>query len=302
MPEAAARLLCILGVLLALGALGHRLLLLPLARSRSGSSAASGDRDDDRWAGAVGAVGVAIVCVGLLLRLVVQTVSVFGYDALTLENLRIVGVDSRWGGRFRLQAGAVLTALPALLLTRRWPRLGWTLASAALLSLALVLPLTGHAASHGAAGRASQALHVLGAGLWIGTLAVTALRRGAAGSLVVEGDAPLLRSFAPIAAPAAGAVVLAGGFSAWLFVPDLQTLGWTAYGRLLVTKIVLALGVAALGFLNFRRLRRGGEGRAQSGAAAARGEHLPVVFELGLALAVVAVTALLGTLPPGGEH
>jgi len=74
-------------------------------------------RDDavERRLGVFVAGSAAIFLVGTAARLYAQTWSVFGLDEpVTLELVRVVGIDSRWGGRWQPQAGFALLATVAV--------------------------------------------------------------------------------------------------------------------------------------------------------------------------------------------
>ena len=140
---------------------------------------------------------------------------------------------------------------------------------------------------------AADMLHVLAAGGWIGTLAIIVVG-------VLPGAEPsparaVITAFSPWALAGAAVLAATGVFASWLHVRDPRLLGSTAYGVTLLLKVVLVIGVAGLGALNWKRLSPGLTDRAGVGrlVASARGELL-------LALLVLAVTAaLVGTPLPG---
>lgn len=112
----------------------------------------------------------------------------------------------------------------------------------------LAFALTGHTRSMepAAAGYSADLVHLLAATVWFGGLgAVTAtvLRRRRAGDSL--GAAEAVATFSGVAAVAAGAVIVAGLVLSWLEVGGLGPLTSTAYGRLLLAK-VLAVGVVLL--------------------------------------------------------
>jgi putative copper export protein len=129
----------------------------------------------------------------------------------------------------------VLVAVPAAV-RRAGPLL------AAVVVLCLVLPaLGGHAASADAPALAAVigSLHLLAAGLWIGTIGVLAVRWRA--------DRPLLGEFSQVAVVAAPLVVLTGLAGAWSQVDAVAQLWTSAYGQLLVVKAVFAAVLLLLG-------------------------------------------------------
>jgi copper transport protein len=161
-------------------------------------------------------------------------------------------------------------------------------------------PLTGHAMAHAQPWQPAvlQALHLAGAGLWLGTLAmvVVACVRPAPG----EGPGPpsweraavLVNAFSPLALAGAGLLVITGGATTWLYLETLDVLWTTEYGRALLVKLGLFAGVAALGAYNWRWLRPR-LGDEDSTAPLTRSASL----ELTLALAVLVATAVFVGLP-----
>ena len=67
-----------------------------------------------------------LVIAAVFVRLYAQTFSVFGLDEpVTLELVRVVGFESRWGGQWQFHAAvAILTSL-ATVMVRSQNRLGW---------------------------------------------------------------------------------------------------------------------------------------------------------------------------------
>ena len=239
---------------------------------------------------AAGAAGVLVV--GAAARLYAQTWSVFGLDEpVTLDLMRVVGLESRWGGGWRPQAGAAVLALAAAGWWTRRPRLGWWLTAAATAAAWATLPLTGHAASFASPlPHAAQVVHGVGAGLWIGALAalVVVASRIGPGPRGHEGVAGLVRRFSPLALGSAAAIVLSGVATAVLYVGSWRDLWATAYGRTLLLKAALFLATGAVGAYNWRRLtpRLGDEAGTRTLLVSAR-------LELLLAAAVLLVTAVL---------
>ncbi|MEO6878721.1 MAG: CopD family protein [Gemmatimonadaceae bacterium] len=142
-------------------------------------------------------------------------------------------------------------------------------------------------------------IHVLAAGLWIGTLFVlvvaglsallkhepTKARRSAIAADMVNGFSPLALSM--------GAVVVTFGLiTAWRHLHHLSALWTTPYGYALIVKLVFVAMVFALGAWNWRRQRPtlGTEGAAASIRRSA-------TTELTVAAIVLMVTAIIVSLP-----
>ena len=246
----------------------------------------------ERRLGVIAAGSAAILLVGTAARLYAQTWSVFGLDEpVTLELVRVVGVDSRWGGRWQPQAGFALLATVAVAVRAWWPRAGWWIAALAVAGAWITLPLTGHAM--GLDTRVpllAQVVHGIGAGVWIGALA--ALVAIAAGLVRQEGGhgrvADIVDRFSPTARVAVGAIGMSGVVTVWFYLGAVGELWTTGYGRVLLLKVVLFLVTGAVGAYNWRTLRPrlGDEPGTRALLMSAR-------LELVLAAGVLLVTAVL---------
>lgn len=219
--------------------------------ARSGSG--SGARLEDyltRFARAV----ALLLLLALALRLWAQTASAFGpSEAWAMENLRVIGFESRWGRGWRLQVTAVTVLLAAvLLMPGRQSR--WTLFEIGAVGLALAMPLLGHAA--GSAWRhGMHAVHNLAAAAWLGTLGVitiAAWQPGARSSLD-----RLVRGFSPMALTSAGVAFASGVVAACVYVGSWSSLWTTSYGRVLIAKLTAVAVVMACGAINLREARGG---------------------------------------------
>ena len=119
---------------------------------------------------------------------------------------------------------------------------------------------TGHANSAGGLRPltlAADAAHVWAAGAWLGGLTVVLLTerawwragRGAPGLLPA-----LVPAFSRVAVAGVATLALTGVFAAWVHIEGPAELVTTAYGRLLVAKLVLVAAVMLLGMVNWKRL------------------------------------------------
>ena len=140
----------------------------------------------------------------------------------------------------------------------------------------------------------ADALHLLAAGWWLGGLwALAATLRQAPGPEV----GPVLVRFSGIGYLAVAILVLTGLANAWLLVGSPERLVGTTYGRLLVIKIALFLGMAALAAANRFWIT--------PHLAASVGDpcwlsriRRHVWLEQALGVGVVALVGVLGTLQP----
>jgi putative copper export protein len=240
----------------------------------------------------VAAASAVVLVLGAAARLYTQTWSVFGLDEpVTLELVRLVGVESRWANGWQPQAGVAVLAVVGAAWWTRWPRGGWWLTALAAVGAWITLPLTGHAASfESPLPHLAQVAHGIGAGLWVGGLAVVVavtsrLRREPEGRGRV---ADLVRRFSPMALAAVLTIALSGVVASVFYLGSVGDLWATPYGRALLLKVGLFLATGAVGVFNWRRLTpRLGE--ASGPARLLRSARL----ELVVAAAVLLVTAVL---------
>jgi putative copper export protein/methionine-rich copper-binding protein CopC len=288
-----------LGIFGVLGSLGFALLL--------SSPRVAAVPESFRIAAARGAAGLGILSALLLalslpLRLQAQSHALFG-AGITGERFSLIA-DTGWGIAWLLQAATALIVLAGFFLARWGSRIGWIVAAFGALVLVATPAMSGHAASRESfrlAAIASDAFHILGVGVWLGTLLALILvgipfvrrepegRRGA----VLQ---PLVNGFSPIALVAAGVVFATGLVAAILHLSALPDLWSTGYGRLLSAKLLLVVLVMALGALNWRRIGRrtaemGGDSRLLKSAGA----------ELVGATLIIGLTAVLVAVPPPGD-
>lgn len=246
----------------------------------------------DRRLRLVATASAVVLVLGAAARLYAQTWSVFGLDEpVTLELVRLIGIESRWAGGWQPQAGAAVLAVVGAAWWTRRPRGGWRLTALAAAGAWITLPLTGHAASfESPLPHLAQVAHGIGAGLWIGGLAVVVavtsrLRREPEGRGRI---ADLVRRFSPMALAAVSTIALSGVVAGVFYLGSVGDLWATPYGRALLLKVVLFLATGAVGAYNWRRLTpRLGE--ASGPARLLRWARL----ELILAAAVLLVTAVL---------
>ena len=102
----------------------------------------------------------------------------------------------------------------------------------------------------------------------------------------------VIERFSPLALLGAGALLLTGLASSYLYLSSPADLVWTVYGRLLGAKMVGFAIIAGLGHHNWKRIK------PRLGEAAAGGDlRRAVAAELAVAMLVLAVTAFLVALP-----
>ena len=212
-----------------------------------------------------------------------------------------------WLLRFAL---AVLLGFCLLGRRRAAGAMGWTslfLAAAMLASLAWA----GHGGSTpGPAGDlhlAADFLHLLAAGLWLGTLPPLILFLGEVrrtGGPNWSGVAVIATRRYSTLAIASVTVLLAGGLvNTWFLTGTVPALVGTEYGRLLLAKIGLFIAMLIVAAVNLLRLTP----RLASADGGTRNVVRRTVFQLrrnslieaSLGFCVLAIVGALGTLPPG---
>jgi putative copper export protein len=281
--ESASKALVYMGMAMLVGSCAARWCLLPLAHTPTAPDGAP-----HLYAGLarIGLVAARVALGASILRLWSHTAAAFDVaGAFAWDNLRLIGFESRWGAGWRAQAMA------AALATLVWPavaarprrRRSWALASGAALLMAGTVPLLGHGAADGAR-TATHFAHVLGAGVWLGSLAAVVI----ATRTHEDRRADLLRAFSKLALPSAALVAVTGVSLSWQYVGTIANLVGTAYGQVLLGKLLLVAAVVACGFLNWRRWQSRNESQSD----------VLLWTEVSLAVLVLAATSLLTELDP----
>ena len=178
----------------------------------------------------------------------------------------------------------------------------------AIVALALTAPLGGHSGTYSPSGLlvVVDTLHVLAVSAWLGGLAmllfavpiaVRALDRGERLPLVAAATG----RFSRLALSAVALLLLSGIVQSIALVGAFDALVETAYGRLVLAKIVLFLGLISFGAYNQRRLlprlrvvADGGEEPERAAALLRRS----VACEVALALVVLGLASVLVTTQP----
>lgn len=288
-----SRLLWYAGGLGVVGACAFRLVV-----ARSGDRQ---PRDLERTATAVGLVAGVVLLAGALGRLYAQAYAWFGIDEpITARLLLEVAADMPpWSTGWMAQAFVAVASVAALGAARGGSRLAWMPACLAAVAVAATTPLTGHAVAQPrwyVLPVALQAVHVVGAGVWIGGLFVMLVVIARRSAHEATRAAAMVHAFSPIALTGAGLVVAAGVATAFLYLGAPSDLWSTAYGRALLVKTAGFAGVATMGFFNWRHVRP----QLTHGAGVALLARTGTI-ELVLAALVLGLTAVLVGLPqPGG--
>ena len=277
--------------------------LLVVRRVRGEGMARVADRAAyGAWHLALAAAALSLLT--LLVRLWLQSAELNGPDqAFNAEMLNALLMGTVWGSGWILQAVGTLAFFVGLMVARapHGRSVGWTGAAAAALLLAAVPALSGHAAAEErmtVVAIVSDWLHVLGAGAWLGTLAVVMLAGLPAAAFAAEGTgtvgfARIVAAFSPVALAGSGTAAATGVVSALFHIGAVGELWSTRYGLMLLAKLALLALVAGIGFYNWRFVLP----TLQTSESPARLRRT-AGMELATGLIVVLVTAILVALPP----
>ncbi|MBA3340327.1 MAG: copper resistance protein CopC/CopD [Gemmatimonadaceae bacterium] len=260
--------------------------MLAVARRRAAEIA--------QWA----AVALALLAV---VRLLAQSLAMHG--GADVMNLRMMGPmigQTTWGAGWLLQLFGSALVFAGLRFASRNSRRGWAIAAAGALAVAFSPGLSGHAASTpniSGLAVAADALHVIGAGGWLGSLLFVVIV-GVPAALKLESEqqgpavADLFNSFSPTALLFAGITATTGVFAAWLHLRSVTALWQTDYGATLLVKLTILSVVAGTGAYNWLRVKPA-LGKLEGAARIRRS----ATFELAVGLLVLAVTAVLVATP-----
>jgi copper transport protein len=253
------------GMLIALVGLIGCVVFALLVVKQAPISTASSDRMMHR-AAFIGVAASVILLVVSLVRLRFETQMIASMaDMPGMHHLssREMIMQTSWGFAFRLQIVSAFTALIAFFFASRRSRTAWLVAAIAALAAAITPALSGHAAAAASSTRVAIAtdwIHVLGAGTWLGTLFLLALV-GIPVAIADEGEckwqsvSALVTLFSRIAIFAVSAVVASGIIAAWMHLSQLSDLWETRYGVILLIKLALVAVALGLGAYNFSRVQ-----------------------------------------------
>ena len=227
-------------------------------------------------------------------------------EAIKLQTLGTMISAMALGAALVVRAIVAFVALAAILLIKPGARLWWITAGLGGIITAS-FAWTGHGAATEGPGHGvhlvSDILHALAASLWIGALAAFSAMAWWRPANPSRHDVALteaLSGFARVGTWAVAVLVMTG------LINSLYLVGWnglpllaaTLWGQLLITKLGLFMAMLALAALNRFQLTARLKS-ADAGTTVAIG-HLraSLLCEFGLAIAVLALVAVMGTLAP----
>jgi putative copper resistance protein D len=139
---------------------------------------------------------------------------------------------------------------------------------------------------------ALDAVHQLAVAAWVGGLAHFTLYAARARRAPAARDGVVARRFSALALASVVVLVLTGIALTVKYVGEPAALVGTAYGVMILSKILLLLAILAMASVNYRLVR----GASPSGMSGRLGRLVEV--ELGLAVTVIFAAASLTSLPP----
>jgi copper transport protein len=279
----------LVSLLTIIGAIVVRLVVIPRAGWSADLVADAGDRARSLAQSAV----VLLLCTTIY-RAATQAQMMTGAPSGYFAKLAALVRETHWGQGWAIGAAGVIAVIIGLLAARRGTG-GWTIAGLGVVLVSLGQALTGHAASNArpALAVATDVVHVLGAGGWLGGLVVIVLsalpatRRLSATNSTKAGS-ELVRSYHNSAIECVVLVLVSALVAAWLRLPALSDLWTTPYGNMLLRKIFFVVVVLLFGLYHWRRVVKvdwGDDTRARFRRSA--------IVELLVGAVVVAFTALL---------
>ena len=237
------------GYLALLCGTGAAVVLALVRRAQPGAALVPGLARLARLAGLLGLAAI-------VLRALAHAVAIDGpAGAVSLDTLRLVVIDSRWGGSWQWHAATA--AAVALASWRAGTARGLLLYAFTLGAAIVVAPFLGHGAGSIWRG-AVHSLHLAVTGAWLGTVVVLALASGRPPfDARADALAVVIGRFSPWALACAAAAGASGVVLAWLYLGSLAALVETTYGRLLLAKLALVGAIGGCGFVNWQRVRGG---------------------------------------------
>jgi putative copper resistance protein D len=315
-PLAVVRAIHFAATILAVGAVAFSVLVEEPVWQRSAEATASGVAHGDSpaqliWVGLAGALASALAW---LVLIAAEITGGSWTDAIRDGTAYAVLTDTQFGSllQLRLLLAAALALLLVLFARQRNGTLKFLRVAAAATGAALVgsLAWTGHAG--GATGSDANAhlladvLHLLAAGVWVGSLFPLALlltRLGRMGDRQSRATcAQILARFSNLGIVAVALLLASGVINAWFLTAHMRGLVGTPYGNLVLVKIALFLAMLCLAADNrLRLLPRIAQADDQRGAEALGRLRRNTTLEIVLGLVVIYVVGVLGLTPPAGH-
>ncbi|MDP9200958.1 MAG: CopD family protein [Gemmatimonadota bacterium] len=255
----------------------------------------------ERRAAVLGLAASVLVILTAFARIFLESEMMSAMPGMQAMSMTDMAMHTQWGFALRLELGAALVALVSFALAVRRLRGAWLVASISAIVLAVTPALAGHAAASPKLTSlmiGTDFLHVLGGASWLGSL-LAVMVAGVPLSLTLDGVqrwssvASLVNSFSPVALVSAAVVVVSGVIASWVHLEHLSALWQTAYGQVLLVKLVLVAITVAIGAYNFRRVQP----QLANEVGSARLTRSAAV-ELSVGFLILLVTGLLTGISP----
>ncbi len=245
----------LVSLLTIVGAIIVRLVVIP----RAGWSAELIADANDRARSLAQSASVLLLCTTLY-RAATQSQMMTGAPSSFFGRLWALMRETQWGQGWSIGAAGVVAIVVGLFAARRGLT-GWAIAALGAVLVSGGQALTGHAVSNSrpALAVATDVVHVLGAGGWLGGLVAMVLsalpvtRRLSAAESKKAGSA-LVRSYHNSAIECVALVVISAVVATWLRLPALSDLWTTPYGNMLLRKLFFVVVVLLFGLYHWRRV------------------------------------------------
>jgi putative copper export protein len=291
-----ARWLNFSALLLVVGAVAFRIGVLERARARVSLSLL---HDLDGAIRKLAILAALTVLVSNGLRLWLQSGSLHGSARMWEQELLSAMIfQTDWGKAWLAQTVASVGVLVAALVKTEDRLESWFSAAAFAVIVAATPAFSGHAAAvqqMAIVPVLDDAVHVLAAAAWLGTLAVLLLAampvalRSADG---VRAVAALVNAFSPFALTMAGIAVFTGALNAFVHINAIPEFWTTAYGRVLSLKIGVVVLAMTMGAYNWRVVK------PRLGTEAATSQlRKSATSEILMGAVIVLITAVLVATP-----
>ena len=265
------------------------------------------------WIGWIGLVATAVTGVAWLV-LLAESMSASRLREVFSEGiLWTVLLETSFGRDWLTRAVLVcLAGMFVPFLSARGVKSVWIKSLTVVLAVGLVgtLAWAGHAV--GGSGieaithPAADFLHLVAAAAWVGMLLPLALVLAAAGrdpASVTVARTTTVR-FSTFGIASVGTLLVTGSINTWYLVGNATALTDTYYGRLLLTKVALFLGMVAIAAVNrlhsTPRLVKVGSGLTAQDAL--RRLRRNTAIEVVMGIVVICIVAVLGVTPHGSHH
>jgi copper resistance protein D len=279
-------------------------------QSGTGMTVSAAVRAKFQWIAWLGLLAT-VLSGGAWLALVAQSMSDCALADVFSEGILWTVLSDTGFGRDWLVRFAVACLLAGFLLPFLSPRgdkAVWLKVVVVALAVGLIgaLAMAGHAVgasgSEGFIHPAADALHLVAAAAWVGTLLPLGLLLGASGhdAAPVEVVRTAILRFSMLGIASVATLILTGAVNTWYLAGSMAALTETDYGRLLLTKIALFLAMIVVAVVNrlwlTPRLLQGANAAAKD---ALRQLRRNIFIEVAAGAIIVAIVAVLGVSPPG---